>query len=260
MALPEAAPPEPAPAPRVAQPPPAPAPPPPTPKADELALDTKVHVLDPLALHAADVPLEPTHKYKLTLKTDTRKAGTVFARLEEKDGWGVLHAMATHHALQFGGARALRLHCEPGSEAKADTRIELELEDLARKAKRTTVAIAPATECYDFEVGRLLDLPPGESRRVLLRSEQDAVVGDKTPLRVAWKWLVSADPPTWRFGVLSPGDDVRIDGPGARFALVDPWTGDNQGQVVLQLLPGDTDSRGLVKPRADDTKFVPARP
>lgn len=233
---------------------------PPKPAADELHLDAKVHVIDPRALHAPDVSLEPTHKYRLTLKTGDPKAGLVLARLEEAEGWGVLHEMATHHALQFGGARTLRLHCEPGSLVKADTTITLELEDLARKKQRQTLDIAPATQCYDFEVGRLLDVDPGASRRVQLRSEQTAVLGEQVPLRVAYRLPVPGEPQTWRFGVLEPGDDVLVEGPGARFAILDPWIGDNEGDVVLQVLPGDTDRRGLVRPDGTDAKFVPSRP
>lgn len=256
----DATPVQPVPAPKPA-PRPAPQPvAPPRPAADELHLDAKVHVIDPRALHAPDVSLEPTHKYRLTLKTDDPKAGIVLARLEEADGWGVLHEMATHHALQFGGARALRLHCEPGSLVKADTTITLELEDLARKKQRQTLGISPATQCYDFEVGRALELDPGVSKRVQLRSEQKAVLGEQVPLRVAYRLPLPGDPQAWRFGVLEPGDDVLVEGPGARFAILDPWLGDNEGEVVLQVLPGDTDSRGLVRPDGADTKFVPNRP
>lgn len=247
-------------APKPAPPPVAPPVAPPKPAADELRLDAKVHVIDPRALHAPDVSLEPTHKYRLTLKTDEPKAGIVLARLEEAEGWGVLHAMATHHALQFGGARTLRLHCEPGSLVKADTTMTLELEDLARKKQRQTLGISPATQCYDFEVGRRLEVDPGASKRVQLRSEQKAVLGEQVPLRVAYRIPVPGDPQAWRFGVLEPGDDVLVEGPGARFAILDPWLGDNEGEVVLQVLPGDTDSRGLVRPDGADTKFVPSRP
>jgi hypothetical protein len=232
----------------------------PAPSANELRLDTKTDIIDPRALHAPDLSLEPTHKYRLSLKVDDPKAGVVLARLEEKAGWGVLHVMATHHALQFGGVRTLRLHCEPGTDVKADTTMVLELEDLARKSQRKTLSLSPAKDCYDFETARLLDLEPGQSRRVQLRSEQTAVLGEQTKLRVAYRIPISTEPPAWRFGVLEPGDDVLVQGPGARFAVIDPWVGDNQGSVVLQLLPGDTDRRGLVKPESDATKFVPNRP
>jgi hypothetical protein len=228
--------------------------------ADQLRLDAKVHVIDPRALHADDLPLEPTHKYRLSLKAEDPKAGVVLARMEEKAGWGVLHLMASHHALQFGGVRTLRLHCEPGSDVKADTTLVLELEDLARKSQRKTLTISPATQCYDFETAKALDLEPGQSRRVQLRSEQTAVLGEQTKLRIAYRIPISTEPPAWRFGVLAPGDDVLVQGPGARFALLDPWVGDNQGTIVLQLMPGDTDRRGLVKPDSDPTKFVPNRP
>jgi len=239
------------------KPPPA-APPPPA--NDQLSLDAKTHVIDPRALHAPDVALEPTHKYRLSLKVDDPKAGLVLARLEEKSGWGVLHAMATHHALQFGGVKTLRLHCEPGSEVKTDTSIALELEDLARKGKKQTLSVSPATQCYDFETARALELMPGESRRVQLGSDQAVKLGEQIPLRVAYRLQVPGDPTAWRFGVLEPGDDVLVTGPGARFAILDPWLGDNEGAVVLQVLPGDTDRRGLVKPDGDGTKFVPNRP
>jgi hypothetical protein len=239
------------------KPPPAVAP---APAANELRLDAKTDVIDPRALHAPDLALEPTHKYRLSLKADDPKAGVVLARLEEKTGWGVLHVMATHHALQFGGVRTLRLHCEPGTDVKADTAMVLELEDLARKSQRKTLSISPSKECYDFETARLLDLEPGQSRRVQLRSEQTAVLGEQTKLRVAYRIPLATEPPSWRFGVLEPGDDVLVPGPGARFAVIDAWVGDNQGSVVLQVLPGDTDRRGLVKPESNTTKFVPNRP
>jgi hypothetical protein len=233
---------------------------PPKSAADELRLDAKVHVIDPRALHPPDVPLEPTHKYRLTLKTDDPKAGVVLVRLEEADGWGVLHAMATHHALVFGGARALRLHCEPGSLVKADTTLLLELQDLARKKQRQTLRIAPATQCYDFEVGRTLEVDPGVSKRVQLRSEQNAVLGEQVPLRVAYRLPLPGEPQAWRFGVLEPGDDVLVDGPGARFAILAPWLGDNQGEVVLQVLPADTDRRGPHRPSGAEQKSVPSGP
>ncbi|MEW6430738.1 MAG: hypothetical protein AB1730_04445 [Myxococcota bacterium] len=251
--------PAPAPAPRPAAKPVAP-PTPAAPGKDELRLDAKTHVIDPRALHAPDVPLEPTHKYRLSLQTDDRKAGTVLARLEEAQGWGVLHAMATHHALQFGGARTLRLHCEPGPLVRADTTISLELVDLARKMQRKTLTLSPATQCFDFEVGRLLELEPGTSRRVQLRSEQKVALGEQVPLRVAYRVPVPGDAEAWRFGVLAPGDDVLVEATGARFAIIDPWLGDNDGEVVLDLLPGDTDSRGLARPDGSDAKFVPTRP
>ncbi|GMU61289.1 MAG: hypothetical protein AMXMBFR34_30520 [Myxococcaceae bacterium] len=245
------------PSPRPASPPkpkaPAPAP------AGQFTLDARRHVIDPRALHAPDVPLEPTHKYRLTLKAEDPKAGSVLARLEEKAGWGVLHRMATHHALQFGGARTLRLHCEPGTDVRTDTAIALELEDLARKAKRKTLTVSPLTECYDFELGRLLELEPGQTRRVLLRSEQTAKLGEQTPLKVVYRLPFGTEPGRWRFGVLGPGDDV-LAGPGARFAILDPYLGDNEGEVALQLLPGDTDSKGLVRPESSDSKYVPNRP
>lgn len=251
--------PAPTPAPRPAAKPVA-KPTPAAPRKDELRLDAKTHVIDPRALHAPDVPLEPTHKYRLSLQTDDPKAGIVLARLEEAEGWGVLHAMATHHALQFGGARTLRLHCEPGSLVKADTTISLELEDLARRKQRKTLTLSPATQCFDFEVGRALELEPGASRRVQLRSEQKVALGEQVPLRVAYRVPVPGDAQAWRFGVLEPGDDVLVEATGARFAIIDPWLGDNDGEVVLELLPGDTDSRGLARPDGSDAKFVPNRP
>jgi hypothetical protein len=109
-------------------------------------------------------------------------------------------------------------------------------------------------------VARLVDLEPGQSRRVLLTSEQTARLGDQVPLKVAYRLPVPGEGPRWRFGVLNPGDDVLVEGPGSRFAILDPYLGDNEGEVFLQLLPGDTDSRGLVKQEAAGTKFVPNRP
>ena len=71
--------------------------------------------------------------------------------------------------------------------------------------------------------------------------------------------LTRAPGQAWRTGVLSPGQGVLVEGRLARFAILDPYAGDNEGELSLELLAGDTESSGLVTPTAaPGAEFVPA--
>jgi hypothetical protein len=260
LALPEAAPPRPKPVepePAVAAaPPPAPA----VPDRPVLSLDARTHVIDPFGLHAPDLPLDTGHKYRLRLERDDAKLGTVLARLDEAQGWGVVRKMASHAALQFGGAKALRLHCEPGRAfTDADT-FPLELVDLATK-KPIEFQVFPAKHCWDVEVMRTLDLGEGVRHRVRVPTDARLALGEKAPLRVAWVLESADEPRRWRTGILQPGESVIAEGRRARFALLDAYAGDNDGRLDLELLSPDTESTGLVTPAsASGAKFVPVTP
>lgn len=259
LALPSPAPVRPTPVePAPVEPPPPPAP---TPRdRPVLALDARTHVIDPYGLHAPDLPLDAAHKYRLRLERDDGRLGTVLARLDEAEGWGVLRKMASHAALQFGGAKALRLHCEPGRAfTDADT-FPLELVDLATK-KTLEFQVFPAKHCWDLEVMRSLDLADGVRHRVRVPTDASLKLGDNTPLRVAWLLESGAAPRTWKAGVLAPGESLLAEGQRARFALLDAYAGDNDGRLELELLPPDTESTGLVSPSsASGAKFVPVGP
>lgn len=209
-----------------------------------LTLDTHVNVIDPYGTWAPDIALDASHKYALTLHKYDPRFGTVLARLNEKAGWGVMNLMAEHHSLRFGGASALRLHCEPGSRYADNAAIPLDLEDLARR-KKTTVSVTVSKDCFDFSNARKLEL--GEQKyRVRLPADQTAKLGEKIALRVAWRVQTAADPVAWRGGILEAGHDVLVEGVFAQFAILDPYAADNEGEVKLELLPPDTRSSGLV--------------
>lgn len=231
-----------------APPPPKPveAPPkPPEPTVPTLSLDTHINVIDPYGHWAPEIALDGSHKYSLAIRPHDARLGTVLSRLNEKGAWGVMHLMAEHAPLRFGGASALRLHCEPGSRYADNAAIPLDLEDLARR-KKTSVSVTISKDCYDFSNARKLEL--GETKyRVRLPAEQKVKLGEKIPLRVAWRVQASTDPVIWRGGVLEAGGDVLVEGVFAQFAVLDPYTADNEGEVKLELLPPDTQSSGLVK-------------
>ncbi len=220
-----------------------------------LKLDAKTHVIDPYAAHLEDLELDPAHKYRLRIERDDSHLGTALARLDERDGWGVMRKMASHAMLQFGGAKHLRLHCEPGSHFQDGQTLPLELVDLATK-KKTVLPVNPALHCWDFEVARVLDLGEGVRKRVRVPTDSKVVLGEKQSLRVAYVLESLGDKKEWRTGVLAPGESVLAEGRMARFAILDSYAGDNEGTLELELLPGDTENSGLVTPSATGAQFV----
>ena len=221
-------------------------------------LDVRANVIDPFGVHLPDVELDPAHKYRLRIERDDSKMGTALARLDEKAGWGMMRKMASHAVLQFGGAKALRMHCEPGSTFQEGQTFPLELVDLATKRK-STLALNPAVHCWDFEVARVMELGEGVKKRVRVPTDAKLELGEKVPLRVAYVLEALGEKKTWRTGVLSPGESVLAEGRLARFAILDPYAGDNEGALSLELLAGDTESSGLVTPTAaPGAEFVPS--
>lgn len=248
--------------PKKPEPTPAEAPPPVAAEPDRpvLALDARTHVIDPFGMHAPDLPLDPAHKYRLRLERDDGRLGTVLARLDEAEGWGVLRKMASHAALQFGGAKALRLHCEPGRAFTDTDTFPLELVDLATK-KKVEFQVFPAKHCWDLEVMRPLELGDGVRHRVRVPTDAKLKLGENAHLRVAWLLETGDEPHAWKAGVLAPGESLLAEGRRARFALLDSYAGDNDGRLELELLPSDTESTGLVSPSsASGAKFVPVGP
>lgn len=220
-----------------------------------LKLDAKTHVIDPYAAHLEDFELDPAHKYRLRIERDDSHLGTALARLDEKEGWGVMRKMASHAMLQFGGAKHLRLHCEPGSRFQDGQTLPLELVDLATK-KKTVLPVNPALHCWDFEVARVLDLGEGVKKRVRVPTDSKVVLGEKQSLRVAYVLESLGEKKEWRTGVLAAGESVLAEGRMARFAILDSYAGDNEGTLELELLPGDTENSGLVTPSATGAQFV----
>ncbi len=221
-------------------------------------LDVRANVIDPFGVHLPDVELDPAHKYRLRIERDDSKLGTALARLDEKEGWGMMRKMASHAVLQFGGAKALRMHCEPGSTFQEGQTFPLELVDLATKKKRT-LSLNPAAHCWDFEVARVMELGEGVKTRVRVPTDAKLELGEKVPLRVAYLLEALGEKKSWRTGVLSPGQSVLAEGRLARFAILDPYAGDNEGALSLELLAGDTENSGLVTPTAaPGAEFVPA--
>jgi hypothetical protein len=227
------------------------------PKKPAFALDSKQNVIDPYAKHLDDLDLDPAHKYQLRIASDDSRLGTALARLDERAGWGVMRKMASHAALQFGGAKALRMHCEPGSHFTEGQVFPLELTDLATR-KSIKVPLNPAIHCWDFEVTRAMDLGEGVKRRIRVPTDSKVKLGENVPLRIAYILEALGEQKQWRTGILSPGESVLAEGRSVRFAILDPYAGDNEGTVDLELLSGDTASSGLVTPSsASGAQFVP---
>ncbi len=223
-------------------------------------LDAKKHVIDPFGAHLEDLELDPAHRYRLHIERDDGRLGTVLARLDEKGGWGVMRKMASHAVLQFGGAKALRMHCEPGSHFSEGQTFPLELLDLATK-KKIPVAVNPALHCWDFEMARTMDLGESVKKRIRVPTDSSVKVGDKVPLRVAWVLEALGEKKQWRTGVLTPGESLLAEGRSVRFAILDPYAGDNDGTLDLEILSGDTENAGLVTPsNAAGAQFVPVSP
>lgn len=219
------------------------------PKKPTFALDSKKHVIDPYAVHLPDLELDPAHKYRLRIERDDSHVGSALARLDEKSGWGVMRKMASHAVLQFGGAKALRMHCEPGSHFQDGQTLPLELFDLANK-KVTPVLVNPATHCWDFEVARQMELGEGVKKRVRVPTDTKVGLGEKVTLKVAYILESLGEKKSWRTGVLTPGESVLAEGRIARFAILDAYAGDNEGTLDLEILSGDTENSGLVTPSA----------
>ena len=78
------------------------------------------------------------------------------------------------------------------------------------------------------------------------------------PLRIAYILESLSEQKQWRTGILNPGESVLAEGRSVRFAIFDPYAGDNEGTVDLELLSGDTANSGLVTPSsASGAQFVP---
>ena len=226
------------------------------PKRPTFRLDSKTNAIDPFAAHLEDLELDPAHKYRLRIERDDSRLGVALARLDEKGGWGVMRKMASHAVLQFGGAKALRLHCEPGTHFSEGQTLPLELLDLATKTKRALL-VNPAVHCWDFEVARAMDLGEGIKKRVRVPTDSKVELGEKITLRVAYILEPLGEKKEWRTGVLAPGESVLAEGRVARFAILDPYAADNEGTVELEILSGDTENSGLVTPSsATGAQFV----
>lgn len=235
------------------------APVPAAPKKPTFPINVKTNVIDPFAAHLPDLELDPAHKYRLRIERDDSRLGTALARLDEKAGWGVMRKMASHAVLQFGGAKALRLHCEPGTHFQDGQTLPLELVDLANK-KKSAVLVNPALHCWDFEVMRVMELGEGLKKRVRVPTDAKLELGEKVTLRVAYVLESLGEKKEWRTGVLNPGESVLAEGRMARFAILDAYAGDNEGNLELELLSGDTENSGLVTPSAaSGAEFVPAK-
>lgn len=230
------------------------------PKSDDkpvFALDSKNNVIDPYGVHMEDQPLDPAHKYRLRIERDDSRLGTALARLDEKEGWGVVRKMASHAALQFGGAKALRLHCEPGKQFSEGQFFPLELTDMATK-KSVPINLNPATHCWDFEMMRTMGLGEGVKKRLRVPTDSTVKLGEGVPLKVAYVLEALGEKKEWRTGVLNPGESVLAEGRLIRFGVLDPYAADNEGTVDLEILSGDTESSGLVTPSsASGAEFVP---
>lgn len=224
-----------------------------------LPIDVKQNVIDPFAVHLEDIPLDPAHRYRLKLERDDSRIGVAMARLDEKDGWGTLRRMASHAALQFGGAKALRMHCDPGSAFADGATFPLELVDLATK-KTVSLALQPARHCWDFEVGKILELGEGVKKRVRVPTDAKLKLGESVPLKIAYVLESLGETKTWKTGVLGPGESLLAEGRLVRFALLDPYANDNEGTLELELLAGDTQSSGIVTPSTGSgAQFVPVK-
>lgn len=228
------------------------------PEKPALVLEAKQHVIDPYGAHADDLPLDPAHKYRLRLERDDPRLGVTLARLEEKGGWGVMRKMASHALLQFGGAKTLRLHCEPGTRFVEGQTFPLELQDLATR-KNLALTVDPSKHCWDFELARIFPLGEGVKVRVRVPTDAKLMLGPDVPLRVAWVLEALGDTREWRTGVLKPGESLLAEGRLARFAILDSYSGDNDGALALELLDGDTENAGLVTPTGTGAQFVPVQ-
>lgn len=229
------------------------------PKSDKpvFALDSKTNVIDPYGAHMEDQPLDPAHKYRLRIERDDSRLGTALARLDEKEGWGVVRKMASHAALQFGGAKSLRLHCEPGSKFSEGQFFPLELTDMATK-KSVPINLNPALHCWDFEVMKTMGLGEGVKKRLRVPTDSTVKLGEGVPLKVAYVLELLGEKKEWRTGILNPGESVLAEGRMIRFGVLDPYAADNEGTVDLEILSGDTESSGLVTPSsASGAEFVP---
>ena len=221
-------------------------------------LDSAKHVVDPYGVHLDDQPLDPAHKYKLTIQRDDSRLGIALARLDEKNGWGVMRRMASHAALQFGGAKALRMHCEPGKQFSEGQLFPLELTDLATK-RSVPIKLDPARHCWNFEVMRLMELGEGVKKRVRVPTDSAVKLGERVSLKVVYVLETLGEKKEWRTGTLAPGESVLAEGRSIRFGILDPYAADNEGSVELELLSGDTESSGLVTPTTETgVKFVPS--
>jgi hypothetical protein len=104
-----------------------------------------------------------------------------------------------------------------------------------------------------------MDLGEGIKHRIRVPTDSKVKVGDKVPLRVAYILEALGEKKEWCIGVLQPGESLLAEGRSVRFALLDPYAGDNEGMLDLELLSGDTVGAGLVTPSsASGAQFVPA--
>jgi hypothetical protein len=166
--------------------------------------------------------------------------------------------MASHAALQFGGAKALRMHCEPGKQFSEGQLFPLELTDLATK-RSVPIKLDPARHCWNFEVMRLMELGEGVKKRVRVPTDSTVKLGERVSLKVVYVLETLGEKKEWRTGTLAPGESVLAEGRSIRFGILDPYAADNEGSVELELLSGDTESSGLVTPTTETgVKFVPS--
>ena len=200
----------------------------------------------------------PAHKYRLMIERDDSRLGLSLARLDEKEGWGVMRRMASHAALQFGGAKALRMHCEPGRQFSEGQFFPLELTDLATRQSQP-VQLDPSRHCWDFEVMRLYELGEGVKKRFRVPTDSTIKLGENVPLKVAYVLEALGEKKEWKTGVLLPGESVLAEGRSVRFSILDPYANDNEGTLELELMSGDTENSGLVTPTTESgVQFVPA--
>lgn len=221
------------------------------------ALDSTQHIVDPYGAHLEDQPLDPSHKYRLAIARDDSRLGTAMARFDEKKGWGAIRKMASHAAIEFGGAKALRLHCQPGTAFSEGQTFPIELSDQATR-KKVSLPLDPAKHCWDFEVMREFPLGEGVKKRIRVPTDFTVKLGDNVPVKVVYVLELLGEKKEWRTGALLPGESVLAEGRSIRFGLLDPYAGDNSGSLELEVLSGDTQSSGLVTPTTETgVQFVP---
>lgn len=214
-------------------------PPPPPPPAvespattplDEWSLDPHLHRVDTLAVHAADLPTHPRHRYLVSVDQLPRGA-VVAARLDDVNaGWGALFGVAPGRVLAVHGVRSVRLHCEPPESFTASTTLEVRVLDTTTKETRL-ISLRPARDCLDLGAGRVVRLT--EPLRLVLPAEP------RRTLKVAYGWHGREG--TMAAGTLSPGQTARLEPGVVQIAVVSHSVSDD-APVKFELGPADVEA------------------